>query len=224
MGSEINIQFEKQSHMIRILLADDHTIFRQGLKEILDSEKDLTVVREAVSGREAVSHALAGDCEVMVLDISMPDIHGLDILKQIKQSRPDIAVIILSMHSEEHYGLRALKAGAAGYLTKDQDAVELISAIRKVSSGGFYISSQLSELIAGHAGKNKGITPEEILSDREYQVLRMIASGKQIKTMAEKLGISPKTVSTYRHRLLEKLNMKTNEDLSAYARHHGLLD
>ncbi len=210
--------------MIRILLADDHTIFRQGLKEILDSEKDLTVAREAVSGREAVEHALAGDCEVMVLDISMPDIHGLDILKQIKHSRPDMAVIILSMHSEEHYGLRALKAGAAGYLTKDRDAAELISAIRKVSSGGFYVSSQLSGLIAGHAGKQKGINPEEILSDREYQVLRMIGSGKQIKAVAEKLGVSPKTVSTYRHRLLEKLNMKTNEDLSAYARHHGLLD
>ena len=210
--------------MIRILLADDHTIFRQGLKEILDSEKDLTVASEAVSGREAVSQALADDCEVMVLDLSMPDIHGLDILKQIKHSRPNIAVIILSMHSEEHYGLRALKAGAAGYLTKDRDAADLISAIRKVSTGGIYISPELSGRIAGRAGKHKGIAPEEFLSDREYQVLRMLASGEQIKAMAEKLGVSPKTISTYRHRLLEKLKMKTNEDLSAYARHHGLLD
>ncbi|MFW6081873.1 MAG: response regulator [Desulfosalsimonas sp.] len=210
--------------MIRILLADDHTIFRQGLREILESEPDFKVTQEAISGREAISRALAGECDVVLLDVSMPDIHGLDVLKQIKQSHPDIAVIILSMHSEEHYGLRALKAGASGYLTKDREAAELISAIRKVNSGGFYVSSRLSELIAGHAGRNKGITPEDILSDREYQVLTMIASGCQIKSIAEKLGVSPKTVSTYRHRLMEKLNMKTNEELCTYARHHGLLD
>ncbi|MFW5931025.1 MAG: response regulator [Desulfosalsimonas sp.] len=210
--------------MIRILLADDHTIFRQGLKEILESEPDLTVTMEAVSGRETVAQAMAGDCDMVLLDISMPDIHGLDVLKQIKQSCPDTAVIILSMHSEEHYGMRALKAGASGYFTKDGEAAELIAAIRKVDSGGIYISSRLSELIAENTLRNKGVTPEEFLSDREYQVLGMIASGKRSKAIAEKLGVSPKTVSTYRHRLLEKLNMKTNEQLCTYARHHGLLD
>lgn len=208
--------------MIRILLADDHTIFRQGLKEILEYEADLTVIKEALSGREAVSQAIDGDCDVVLLDISMPDIHGLDVLKQIKQSHPGMAVIILSMHSEEHYGLRALKAGASGYLTKDCEAAELIAAIRKVGSGGLYVSSRLCELIAGSAGRQKGVTPDEILSDREYQVLGMIASGKRIKAIAENLGVSPKTVSTYRHRLLEKLSMKTNEDLCTYAHHHGV--
>jgi len=210
--------------MIRILLADDHTIFRKGIKKILENETDLTVIKETSSGRETVDYVIADSCDVVLLDLSLPDTPGLDVLKQIKYARPDISVIILSMHSDEQYGLRALKAGASGYLTKECEIDELIEAVRKAYNGGVYCSSRLTKLLAySFYGKN-GAAPQEILSDREFQILVLLASGARIKTIAENLGLSPKTVSTYRCRLLEKLNLKTNEQLNAYARHHGLLD
>lgn len=210
--------------MVRILLADDHTIFRQGLKELLANTEDLVVAEEAATGREAISRAREKDIDVVLLDISMPDIHGIDVLKSIRQARPDIPVIILSMHSEAEYGLRALKAHASAYLVKNCKAGDLLSAIRKVYSGQKYISPHLAELIAAKTYGHKGFAPHEILSDREYQILAMIASGKRIKDIAGILGLSPKTVSTYRHRLLGKLHMESNEDLCTYARNHGLLD
>lgn len=210
--------------MIRILLADDHTIFRQGLRAILKNEKDLTVTSETSSGREAVARVLADDCDVVLLDLSLPDSPGLDVLKQIKQARPDISVIILSMHPDEQYGLRALKAGASGYLTKDCEIDDLIKAIRKVNNGRIHCSPRLTELLASNLHGEKGADPQEILSDREFQILVLLASGTRVKTIADKLGLSPKTVSTYRSRLLEKLNLETNEQLNAYARHHDLLD
>lgn len=210
--------------MIRILLADDHTIFRQGLKAVLEKEPELEVVQETSSGRKAVSLVAAREADVVLLDISMPDAHGLDVLKQIRQVSPSIGILVLSMHPVAQYGLRVLRAGGSGYLTKDCEAAELIAAIRKVSDGQMYISAALSGLIAGNAFKKEGIAPHEILSDRELQILIMIAAGRRVKDIAGRLGVSPKTVSTYRHRLLQKLHMEGNEELCTYARNHGLLD
>ncbi len=206
------------------MIVDDHAIVRQGLKQVIENTKDLSVCKEASSGREAIASATAGDCDVVLLDISMPDTHGIDVLKHIKQARPEIAVIILSMHAEDQYGLRALRAGASSYLTKDCEASELIEAIQKAHAGRKYISSSIAQLIADDIGSYKGDLPNEILSDREYQILCMIAAGKRIKDIADNLGLSPKTVSTYRNRLLHKLNMQTNEQLTSYARNHRLLD
>lgn len=213
-----------RSLMVRILLADDHTIFRKGLKEILENENDLTVVKETDCGREALAQVIADGCDVVLLDLSMPDVHGLDVLKQIKYARPDLSVIILSMHPDEQYGLRAIKSGASGYLTKDCSTDELIEAVRMAGKGKLHISSRLSELLACSLHGKQGVNPIEILSDREFQVLIMLASGMRNKEVAIKLGVSPKTVYTYRYRVLQKLNLDTNEQLNAYARHHGLLD
>ena len=210
--------------MIRILLADDHTIFRKGLKEVLENEADMQVVNETGSGRQAVAQVIEDHCDVVLLDLSMPDIHGLDVLKYIKYASPDMKVIILSMHNDEHYGIRSLKSGASGYLTKDCTVDELIAAIRTVYEGKIHISPRLTELLANTLHKDKGLSPDEILSDRELQVLIMLASGMRNKQVAETLGVSPKTVYTYRSRLLQKLNLESNEQLNAYARHHGLLD
>ena len=210
--------------MIRVMIVDDHAIVRQGLRQVIESANDLGVCKEASSGREAISIASAGECDVVLPDISMPDAHGIDVLKHIKQARPQVAVIMLSMHPEDQYGLRALRAGASGYLTKDCEATELIEAIHKAHDGRKYISSSIAQLIAEDIGGQKGDLPNKILSDREYQILCMIAAGKRIKDIAGNLGLSPKTVSTYRNRLLHKLNLQTNEQLTSYARNHRLLD
>jgi two-component system, NarL family, invasion response regulator UvrY len=208
--------------MIRIMIVDDHAIVRKGLKQVIENTKGMTVSKETASGREAISAAAEGKCDVVLLDISMPDTHGIDVLKHIKFNRPDMAVIMLSMHPEDQYGLRALRAGASGYLTKDCDASELIEAIQSAYNGRKYISSSIAQLIAEDLGGQKGALPHEILSDREYQILCMLAAGKRIKDIAENLGLSPKTVSTYRNRLLHKLNLQTNEQIISYARNHGL--
>lgn len=210
--------------MIRIMIVDDHAIVRQGLRQVIENTDGLKVSREAASGREAISQATSGHCDIVLLDLSMPDTHGIDVLKHIRQIRPEIGVIILSMHPEDQYGLRALKAGASGYLTKDCESEELIDAIRKVYRGRKYISPGIAEIIAEDVGGKKAILPHEILSDREYQILCMIAGGKRIKDIADTLGLSPKSVSTYRSRLLHKLNLKSNEQLCSYARNHHLLD
>lgn len=213
------------SAMIRILVVDDHRIFRQGLKEVIENEDSLSVAQEAGEGREAVFYALSDAFDVVLLDISLPDAHGIDVLKQIKQGRPETAVIMLTMYPDAHYGIRALKAGASGYLTKDCDTGEMVAAIKKCHKGGKYITPTLSEVIAGgifNGGDDEDAPPP--LTDREYQVLKMIAVGMRIRDIANKLGISPKTVSTYRLQLLNKLQLSSNADLYAYARSHGLLE
>lgn len=206
------------------MIVDDHAIVRKGLKQVIENTKNMMVSMETGSGREAIAAASAGLCDVVLLDISMPDTHGIDVLKHIKFSRPDMAVIMLSMHPEDQYGVRALRAGASGYLTKDCDASELIEAIESAYKGKKYISSSIAQLIAEDIGGHKGNMPHEILSDREYQILCMVAAGKRIKDIAETLGLSPKTVSTYRNRLLHKLKLQTNEQLISYARNHKLSD
>jgi DNA-binding NarL/FixJ family response regulator len=211
--------------MIRVLLVDDHNIFRQSLREVLENVEGVTVVAETGSGREAVSQTLADKIDVVLLDISMPDTHGIDVLKQIRQASDTISVIMLSMHADTQYGIRAFKAGASGYLTKDCSSEQLVDAIRKVYNGGKYITPELSEIIAGDfLGTGKDGPPHEALSDREYQVLKMLAGGTKIRDIAQRLGLSPTTVSTYRHQLLKKLDLSTNEELYEYAQKHGLMN
>ncbi len=210
--------------MIRILLADDHVLFREGLKQILGKHKELRVLDEAGSGTEALEKIYNEHYDVVILDISMPGRSGLDILGEIRKAHPDLPVLILSMHPEDQYAVRVLRAGAAGYLTKESAASELITAIHKVASGGRYISPSVAERLADAVKVDHQGAPHQTLSNREYQVMRMLASGKTLKEIAEDLFLSEKTISTYRARILEKMRLRNNVDLSHYAIKHNLLD
>ncbi len=209
--------------MIRILVADDHPIVRQGLKQIIADNPDMVVVTEATDGQEVLNHVWKDEFDVVLLDISMPVMNGLDILKQLKSQKPRLAVLLLSVHPEEQYALRALKAGAAGYVTKDKAPEELISAIRAVASGKKYISPSLAQTLASTAGVAATGPLHQTLSDREYSVLRLIAAGRTKIKIAEELSVSPKTVSTYRSRLLKKMGLKTDAEIVRYAIENRLL-
>ena len=210
--------------MIKILIVDDHAIVREGLKQILAETPDMDVADEACNGREAFEKVWESEYDVVVLDISMPGASGLEVLKQIRGVRPQLPVLILSIHPEGQYAVRALRAGASGYLTKESAPDELIEAVRKVSRGGKYISPALAERLAFdlEAGAYKPL--HESLSDREYQVLCLIASGKRVKDVGEELCLSVKTISTYRSRILEKMKMKNNAELTYYAIKHELVE
>ena len=210
--------------MIRILVADDHTIVREGLKQILADVDDMAVRDEAGNGQEALAKIREGEFDVVLLDISMPGRSGLEILKEIKAERPKLPVLILSMHAEEQYAVRALRAGASGYMTKASAPDELIGAIRKVSCGRKYVSSSLAEKLALELDIDTKKPPHENLSDREYQVMLMLASGKSVTEIAEELCLSVKTISTYRARVMEKMNMKKNAELTLYAVQNHLVD
>ncbi len=210
--------------MIKILIADDHPIVRQGLRQILSETPDMAVAGEAVNGQETLAQVRAGGWDVLVLDITMPDRSGFDILKDLKYERPDLPVLILSIHAEEQFAVRLLKAGAAGYLTKENAPDELIKAIRKVVSGGKYISRTLAETLAVGLDTAAEQPRHETLSDREFQVMQLMASGKTLADIAETLSLSPKTVSTYRTRLLEKMDLRTNADIIRYAVENGLIE
>jgi two-component system invasion response regulator UvrY len=210
--------------MIRTLIADDHAVVRQGLKQILGGTPEMTVAGEATTGQEVLDKVRAEAWDVVILDISMPDRSGLDVLKQLKSERPKLPVLVLSMHSEDQYAVRVLKAGASGYLTKDSAPDELVKAIRKVVSGGRYVSSFLAEKLAFEIGTDSSRVPHETLSDREFQVLRLIAAGKSVTEIAAELSLSVKTVSTYRARLLQKMNLGTNAELMHYAMQNHLID
>jgi DNA-binding NarL/FixJ family response regulator len=203
--------------MTNILIADDHSIVREGLKQVLVDTPDMVVTDEARDGEEALNKALKNNYDVIVLDISMPGRGGLDVLKQIKYHKPKLPVLILSMYPEELYALRVLKAGAAGYLNKESAPDELITALRKVAKGTKYISSSLAEEIAVTLDFDVEKPIQDTLSDREFQVLCMIASGKTVKEIADNLSLNIKTVSTYRSRILEKMRMKSNAELTHYA-------
>jgi DNA-binding NarL/FixJ family response regulator len=210
--------------MIRALIADDHAVVRQGLKQILGDMPEMVVAGEATTGQEVLDKVRAETWDVVVLDISMPDRSGLDVLKQLRSERPRLPVLVLSMHSEDQYAVRVLKAGASGYLTKDSAPDELVKAIRKVVSGGTYVSSFLAEKLAFEVGTDSSRLPHETLSDREFQVLRLIAAGESVTEIAAELYLSVKTVSTYRARMLEKMNLTTNAELIHYAMRNHLID
>ncbi len=207
--------------MIRLLIADDHPVVRQGLRRILTEPGDIQVVGEAQTGEEVLQALAAGPVDVLLLDISMPGITFLDLLRQLAAEHARVRTLVLSMHSEDQYALRAFKAGAAGYLTKDRPPEELLEAVRRVHRGGKYVSSALAEKLVSGVGNGERM-PHEALSDREYEVLCLLADGKGIKEIAARLSLSPKTVSTYRARILDKMSFSSNADIVRYFVEHKL--
>lgn len=209
--------------MIRVLIADDHAVVREGLKRIVAQNADMSVVAEAGTGHEVLAFVQKQECDLVLLDLSMPGKDGLDTLKELLALRPRLPVLVLSVYPEDQYAVRLLRAGASGYLTKDSAPEELVAAIRKVSQRGRYVSASLAERLASMLDASGDRPPHERLSDREYRVMIMIASGRTVGEVADSLCLSVKTVSTYRARALEKLGMKTNAEFAFYAMKQGLL-
>lgn len=209
---------------IKVIIADDHAILRAGLKQILAETDDIEVVAEAENGNEAIRLGLKLDADVLLLDISMPDRNGIEVLKYIKRENSQIAVLMLSMHREDEYAIRALKSGAAGYLCKQSASSDLVDAIYTVVKGKKFITAEVAEILANQVGMESEKAPHELLSDREYQTFIMIASGLSVSEIAEKLSLSVKTVSMYRTRLLDKMQLKHNAELTHYAFKHMLVE
>lgn len=210
--------------MIRVLVVDDHAVVRRGLKQILSDEPDIVVDGEAASASDAMRLARESDWDIVILDITLPEGNGLTILSELKHLKPNMPVLVLSVHSEDQYALRVLRSGGAGYLTKETAPQELVLAVRRVVAGGKYVSLDLAERLAGALAGEIERLPHEQLSDREFQTLRLLASGKSVSEIADELALSPKTVSTYRRRLLDKMNMSSNAELMRYALEHGLVE
>ena len=210
--------------MIRVLLADDHAIVRAGLKEILAGTGDITVAAEATNGQEVMARIRGQDYDVAVLDMSMPGRSGIELIKQVKDEKPKLRVLVLTMHSEEQYAVRALKAGASGYLTKDSAAEQLVAAIRKIAAGGAYVSPETAERLVLDASPRAEAAPHTLLSDREFQVLQLIAGGQSVSEIARRLALSVKTVSTHKTRILQKMGLANQAELIRYALEHKLLD
>ncbi len=210
--------------MIRVLIADDHAIVRHGLKQIVAETDDITVIGEADTGAQAIKLVRNTPCDVVLMDISLPDRNGIEVLKQIKKEYPKLPVLMLSMHAEREFAVRALKAGASGYLTKQSAPMQLVDAIRHVATGKKYITPSLAEEVANMLSGDMEQPPHKLLSDREYQTLCLIASGKTLSGIATELILSPKTVSVYRARVLEKLNLKNNSDITRYAIKNQLVE
>jgi two-component system, NarL family, invasion response regulator UvrY len=209
--------------MIRILIADDHTLFREGIKKIVAATSDIVVTDEANNGNEALAKLKKDRFDVLILDIAMPGKNGLDVLKDVRTMYPGLPVLVLSMFPEEQFATRVLKAGASGYLTKESASDVLITALRKVASGGKYVSPVLAERLVSDLSHTPGKAPHERLSDREYQIMCLIASGKRMKEIAAHFSLGPTTISTYRARILEKMGMSNNAELTLYASQNHLL-
>jgi two-component system, NarL family, invasion response regulator UvrY len=203
--------------VIRILIADDHAVVRRGLKHILSGESNMTVIGEASDGRELIRLVRTHRADAVIIDITMSGGGGLEALRDLRHELPRIPVLVLSVHPEDQYAVRCLKAGAAGYLTKDSAPEELTKAIRRIVTGGRYVSASLAEQLAMGLSIERDQRPHERLSDREYQVLCLLASGKSVSDIAGELALSVKTISTYRARILEKTGLKNNSELTRYA-------
>ena len=214
----------KGTAMINVLIADDHALIREGLKKTLSSEPDMTLVGTANNVAELFKRLEQLAVSIVLLDITMPGESGLDALKELRHKHPHVPVLILSFHPEHRFAVRALKAGAAGYITKQSATEELVQAIRKIVSGGKYVSASLAEELAIELDTESGKLPHETLSDREFQVMRLIAAGKKSSDIADELAVTPSTVNTYRMRILEKMNMQSNVELARYAVEHGLIE
>jgi DNA-binding NarL/FixJ family response regulator len=209
--------------MIRILIADDHAVVRKGLRQIITDEFPSAEITEVGDVESLIVQVIRADWDVIICDISMPGRSGVEALEQIKQIKPDIPVLMLSMHSEDQYAMRVLKAGASGFLNKSSVHEELIKAIHMVRLGRRYITSSIAERLAESLSDHNGKHPHELLSNREFEILKLIASGRSISEIADQLSLSPTTVSTYRSRILEKMSMKSNADITRYAIEKGLI-
>lgn len=210
--------------MIRIALADDHLIVRRGLKQILGEEADFQVIGEAADGSETLQLVRTADFDVLVLDLSMPGRSGVELIKLIKAEKPKLPILVLTMHQEEQYAVRAIKSGAKGYLTKESAPEQLVGAIRKLSSGGAFITPTVAERMAMDYGASPDEAPHTQLSDREYQIFEMLVAGKAVTAMADTLCVSVKTVSTHKARILQKMSMTSTAELIHYAIEHSLVD
>ncbi len=210
--------------MIRLMIADDHPVVREGLRRLVSEAPDMTVVAEAGTGGEVLEHSDRPDLDVLLLDISMPGPGFLEVMRALREGERHLPVLVLSAHSEDRYAVRALRSGAAGYLTKNHSPEELVGAIRKVYGGGRYVTESLAEKWAFVVGDESDVPGHQKLSDREYQVLVLLANGKLVKEIAAELELSPKTVSTYRTRILEKLELDSTAELVRYALEHDLLE
>lgn len=207
--------------MIRVVIADDHTILREGLRQLLGSAEDITVVAEAADGHQVMTRVRSDEFDVLLLDMSMPGKSGIDLIKQVKAEKPKLRVLVLSMHEEEQYAVRAIKAGASGYVTKDAAATQLVTAIRKVAAGGAFITAEVAEQLALGAMPGAQGPLHTRLSDREYEVFQLLVAGVSVTDIAARLNLSAKTVSTHKARLMEKLGIDNPADLVRYAiRHH----
>ncbi len=210
--------------MLRIMVVDDHPVVRQGLMRIIEDTQDMKVTAEAENGLEAIKLLKDQDFDLVLLDISMPGSDGLDAIRQIKKIKPNLPVLILTIHPEKYYGLRMLQAGASGYLTKQNAPFELIEAIRKVTQGGMYISDSLAQMLVNSKKNGEEKPAHEKLSDREYQIMQLIAAGKKVKTISEELCISVKTIHVHRRHIFEKLNINSNAEIIHYAIQNGMLE
>lgn len=203
--------------MIRIVIADDHAIVRRGLKQIVEDSGEMVVVAEATNGVEALRMAREADCEVLILDISMPGKSGIEVLKQVREEKPRLPVLIISIYPEDQYAVRLIKAGAAGYLNKECAPAELVEAVRRVANGKRYISTAVAEMLVHEIGAPNQKLPHETLSDREFQIFLLLAAAKTVSEIADALSLSVKTVSTHRARILEKMHLRNNAELMHYA-------
>jgi DNA-binding NarL/FixJ family response regulator len=210
--------------MIQVFIVDDHTIFREGLKKVLGPVNDITIVGEAASGSDALDKILRGTCDVVVLDLGLPGISGFDVLRTLKQKRPSLPVLVMSIHTEEEYAVMVLKAGGSGYLSKESVPDDLIKAIRKAVKGETYVSEPLGERFVGELRGYAQNRPHERLTSKEYQVFSLIVKGKSVKEISHQLSLARSTISTYRTRILQKMKMKSNAELARYAATHDLVD
>jgi two-component system, NarL family, invasion response regulator UvrY len=209
--------------MIKILIADDHPIIRHGLKQIISEESDMKICGEAENGNQIFELIKEKDFDILILDISLPDINGIEVLNKLKKNHPDLSVLVLSAHSEDQYALRTIQAGAMGYLNKITATEELVNAVRKIISGGYYTSPNLSDKLLSVLKNNKKSIRHEDLSPREFEIMRMIATGKTVKEIADKLFLSIPTVYTYRSRVYEKMKMKSDNEIIQYCIMEGLI-
>ncbi|MGE5336957.1 MAG: response regulator [Gemmatimonadota bacterium] len=208
----------------RVLIADDHALMREGLRRILDTDPSFAVAGEAADGHEVLARARAGGFEVLLLDLSMPGRSGIELLKQVKTERPELRVLVLSMHDAQQYAVRAIRAGASGYLTKDAAATQLIDALKRIAAGSIFITPDVAEALALQLQAPTEDLPHKRLTDREYEVLLLLAEGASITDIAKRLHLSVKTVSTHKTRILEKMNAESLADLVRYALTHRLID
>jgi DNA-binding NarL/FixJ family response regulator len=210
--------------MIRVVLADDHTIVREGLKQLLGAAEGLEVVGEAHDGHEVMKTVREREFDLLLLDMSMPGKSGIELIKQVRAEKPKLRMLVLSMHAERQYAIRAIRAGASGYITKESASRQLVEAIRKVAAGGAFISAEVAEQLALRAMPGAQSMPHEALSDREFQVFRMIAEGRSISDIAERLSLSVKTVSTHKANIMQKMQMDTAGEIMRYALSNGLVE